>query len=96
MKLKPSVDGSEVESGLALKPFSAVAQSGDVNAQSIGAVLQMEAFLCQGACEDGLVLRAFVDDILGFAPALNYTEADVDTLIDKLHRAIAHACKEAF
>lgn len=48
------------------------------------------------AFDDGLVFRAFGDDILGFAPALNYTEADVDTLMDKLHRAISRACKETF
>ena len=48
------------------------------------------------AFEDGLVFRAFADDILGFAPALNYTEADADTLIDKLHRAIERACKAVF
>ncbi|NVO04784.1 MAG: aminotransferase class III-fold pyridoxal phosphate-dependent enzyme [Rhodoferax sp.] len=48
------------------------------------------------AFEDGLVFRAFADDILGFAPALNYTEADVDVLIDKLTRALDRACLEVF
>lgn len=36
------------------------------------------------AFTEGLVFRAFADDILGFAPSLNYTKADVDTLIDIL------------
>jgi adenosylmethionine-8-amino-7-oxononanoate aminotransferase len=48
------------------------------------------------AFDDGLVFRAFADDILGFAPALNYTEEDVDVLIVKLRRAIQRACSEVF
>jgi len=48
------------------------------------------------AFDDGLVFRAFADDILGFAPSLTYTEADVDVLIDKLRRAIQRACSETF
>lgn len=50
----------------------------------------------QHAFKDGLVFRAFGDDILGFAPSLNYTEADVDVLVDKLRRAIVLACSEVF
>lgn len=48
------------------------------------------------AFADGLVFRAFADDILGFAPSLTYTEADVDVLVTKLRRAIVRACSEAF
>jgi adenosylmethionine-8-amino-7-oxononanoate aminotransferase len=48
------------------------------------------------AFADGLVFRAFADDILGFAPALTYTEKDVDVLITKLRRAIQSACSEVF
>jgi adenosylmethionine-8-amino-7-oxononanoate aminotransferase len=48
------------------------------------------------AFDDGLVFRAFAGDILGFAPSLTYTEADVDVLIDKLRRAIQRACSETF
>jgi adenosylmethionine-8-amino-7-oxononanoate aminotransferase len=36
------------------------------------------------AFNEGLVFRAFADDILGFAPSLNYTNADVDKLIEIL------------
>lgn len=36
------------------------------------------------AFAEGLVFRAFADDILGFAPSLNYTKGDVDTLIEIL------------
>jgi adenosylmethionine-8-amino-7-oxononanoate aminotransferase len=48
------------------------------------------------AFEDGLVFRAFADDVLGFAPSLNYTEADVDVLIAKLRSAIEGVCRETF
>ena len=48
------------------------------------------------AFDDGLVFRAFADDILGFAPALTYTEQDVDVLITKLRHAIQGACSEVF
>lgn len=48
------------------------------------------------AFDDGLIFRAFADDILGFAPSLNYTEADVDVLVGKLRRAIQRACSETF
>lgn len=48
------------------------------------------------AFDDGLMFRAFADDILGFAPALTYTEEDVDVLITKLRRAIHSACSEVF
>ncbi|OYU07753.1 MAG: aspartate aminotransferase family protein [Pseudomonas sp. PGPPP1] len=43
------------------------------------------------AFEEGLVFRAFADEILGFAPSLNYTVADIDTLMDILKHAINKA-----
>jgi adenosylmethionine-8-amino-7-oxononanoate aminotransferase len=48
------------------------------------------------AFEDGLVFRAFSDDVLGFAPSLTYTEPDVDVLFEKLRRAIVRVCSETF
>lgn len=42
------------------------------------------------AFENGLVFRAFGDDILGFAPSLNYTEADIDFLVDRVRASISH------
>ena len=42
------------------------------------------------AFRNGLVFRAFGDDILGFAPSLNYTEADVDVLVERLRASITH------
>lgn len=43
------------------------------------------------AFAEGLVFRAFADDILGFAPSLNYTKGDVDTLIEILTFSIQKA-----
>ena len=43
------------------------------------------------AFSEGLVFRAFADDILGFAPSLNYTNADVDKLIEILTFSIEKA-----
>ncbi|EPL15553.1 aminotransferase class-III [Pseudomonas sp. CF161] len=40
------------------------------------------------AFEEGLVFRAFADDILGFAPSLNYTAADIDKLMEILKHSI--------
>lgn len=52
------------------------------------AALQFGQKVLKRAFAEGLVFRAFSDDILGFAPSLNYTTADVDTLIDILKHAI--------
>ncbi|WP_354681964.1 aminotransferase class III-fold pyridoxal phosphate-dependent enzyme [Cupriavidus necator] len=48
------------------------------------------------ALEEGLVFRAFSDDILGFAPALNYTRADVDSLIQILRYSLDKAVAETY
>ncbi|MNP11082.1 Ornithine aminotransferase [compost metagenome] len=48
------------------------------------AKLKMGQKILAHAFSEGLVFRAFADDILGFAPALNYTHADVDTLVEIL------------
>ncbi len=48
------------------------------------------------ALEEGLVFRAFADDILGFAPALNYTRADVDTLMQILRYSLDKAVAETY
>lgn len=48
------------------------------------------------ALEEGLVFRAFADDILGFAPALNYTRADVDTLMQILRYSLQKAVAELY
>ncbi|CAG2137538.1 hypothetical protein LMG31506_01856 [Cupriavidus yeoncheonensis] len=42
------------------------------------------------------IFRAFADDIPGFAPALNYTRADVDTLIQILRYSIDKAVAETY
>ncbi|MGH8678324.1 MAG: aminotransferase class III-fold pyridoxal phosphate-dependent enzyme [Burkholderiales bacterium] len=46
------------------------------------------------AFEGGLFFRAWPDGILGFAPSLNYMEADVDVLMDVLRLSLDSACSE--
>lgn len=48
------------------------------------AKLKLGQKILANAFAQGLVFRAFGDDILGFAPSLNYTTADVDKLIEIL------------
>jgi adenosylmethionine-8-amino-7-oxononanoate aminotransferase len=60
------------------------------------ASLQLGQRILARAFDDGLVFRAFSDDVLGFAPSLNYTEADVDVLVEKLRSAIEGVCRETF
>lgn len=48
------------------------------------AKLKMGQKILAHAFSEGLVFRAFNDDILGFAASLNYTHADVDKLIEIL------------
>jgi len=55
------------------------------------AAMQLGQQVLKHAFSEGLVFRAFSDDILGFAPSLNYTEADVDVLIDILKYSIEKA-----
>jgi putrescine aminotransferase len=55
------------------------------------ASLQFGQQVLKNAFEEGLVFRAFPDDILGFAPSLNYTEADINVLIDILKYSIEKA-----
>ncbi|MDB5851693.1 MAG: hypothetical protein JWP29_5445 [Rhodoferax sp.] len=52
--------------------------------------LRMGQRVLEHAMQNGLMFRAFGDDVLGFAPSLNYTEADVDVLIDKLRASLRH------
>ncbi|MCY1446630.1 hypothetical protein D9M71_632130 [compost metagenome] len=55
------------------------------------ASLQFGQQVLKHAFEEGLVFRAFSDDILGLAPSLNYTESDIDVLIDILKYSIEKA-----
>lgn len=52
------------------------------------AIAQVGQKILNNAWKEGLVFRAFADDILGFAPSLNYTRSDVDMLIARLKRAM--------
>lgn len=49
--------------------------------------------ILRDAWKEGLVFRAFPDDILGFAPSLNYTRSDVDLLMERLRRAMDKVTK---
>ena len=57
--------------------------------------LRLGQRVLEAALERGLVFRAFGDDILGFAPSLNYTEADGDVLMSRLRESIVHASTNA-
>ena len=59
------------------------------------AALQFGQQVLKHAFAEGLVFRAFADDILGFAPSLNYTKADIDTLLAILKYAIEKAAASA-
>lgn len=54
--------------------------------------LKLGQKILENAFTEGLVFRAFTDDILGFAPSLNYTTTDVDKLIEILRFSIDKAC----
>ena len=46
--------------------------------------LKMSEKLSRLSLENGIIFRAFADDILGFAPALCFTKEDFDILFDRL------------
>jgi adenosylmethionine-8-amino-7-oxononanoate aminotransferase len=50
--------------------------------------LRLHAFLADEGYRQGLVFRAFADDVIGLAPPLCCTEADIDALIDRLGRTL--------
>jgi adenosylmethionine-8-amino-7-oxononanoate aminotransferase len=50
--------------------------------------LKLPDRIAAAAYGNGLVFRAFGDNILGFAPALCYTEANFDMLFDRLHKTL--------
>ncbi len=57
--------------------------------------LRLGQEILRHAWDEGLVFRAFADDILGFAPSLNYTNSDVDMLISRLKRAMDKAARDS-
>ena len=52
------------------------------------ASLQLSARIQKKAYENGIIFRAFADDILGFAPALCYTESEMGLLFERLRKTL--------
>jgi adenosylmethionine-8-amino-7-oxononanoate aminotransferase len=52
------------------------------------ASLKLPDRIAAAAYRNGLVFRAFGDNILGFAPALCYTEANFDMLFERLTKTL--------
>ncbi|BFM51168.1 aspartate aminotransferase family protein [Marinomonas sp. THO17] len=52
------------------------------------AQLKLAERIAKSAYQHGLIFRAFADNILGFAPALCYTEEDFDLLFQRLTRIL--------
>lgn len=50
--------------------------------------LQLSERIGQIAYQNGLIFRAFNDNILGFAPALCYTEGEFDILFERLEKTL--------
>lgn len=50
--------------------------------------LRLSERIAQTAYRNGIIFRAFGDNILGFAPALCYTAADFDVLFERLQRTL--------
>ncbi|MGQ0835681.1 MAG: aminotransferase class III-fold pyridoxal phosphate-dependent enzyme [Gammaproteobacteria bacterium] len=50
--------------------------------------LRLSEQVTRAALRNGVIFRAFADDILGFAPALCCTPSDLDELFDRLERTL--------
>ncbi len=50
--------------------------------------LQMSERLSRIAYDNGIIFRAFADNILGFAPALCFTESEIAFLFDRLNKTL--------
>jgi Adenosylmethionine-8-amino-7-oxononanoate aminotransferase len=49
----------------------------------------------RAAYENRLIFRAFGDNILGFAPALSYTEAEFDLMFERLEKTLDDVLAQA-
>ena len=56
--------------------------------QGFDASLKLPERIAEAAYGNGLVFRAFGDNILGFAPALCYTESEFDMLFERLEKTL--------
>ncbi|PMS16700.1 aspartate aminotransferase family protein [Trinickia dabaoshanensis] len=58
------------------------------------AALKLPDRIAAAAYRNGLIFRAFGDNILGFAPALSYTAGEFDLLFERLRRTLDDALAE--
>jgi adenosylmethionine-8-amino-7-oxononanoate aminotransferase len=56
--------------------------------KSFDASLKLSERIAAAAYENRLVFRAFNDNILGFAPALCYTESEFDMMFERLEKTL--------
>ncbi|CAN7620601.1 aspartate aminotransferase family protein [Trinickia sp. LjRoot230] len=63
--------------------------------QGFDASLQLPDRIATAAYDNGLVFRAFGDNILGFAPALCYTESEFDLLFERLEKTLDDVLAQA-
>jgi adenosylmethionine-8-amino-7-oxononanoate aminotransferase len=57
--------------------------------------LRLSERITQFAYRNGIIFRAFADNILGFAPALCYTPGDMDLLFERLKRTLDDVLDQA-
>jgi putrescine---pyruvate transaminase len=50
--------------------------------------MNVSARLAKAGYENGVIFRAFADDVIGLAPPICITEAEVDLLIDRLRKSL--------
>ncbi|CAG9261199.1 aspartate aminotransferase family protein [Paraburkholderia caribensis] len=63
--------------------------------QGFDAALKLPDRIAAAAYANGLVFRAFGDNILGFAPALCYTESEFDLLFERLEKTLDDVLAQA-
>ncbi|BCG02146.1 aspartate aminotransferase family protein (plasmid) [Paraburkholderia sp. PGU19] len=63
--------------------------------QGFDAALKLPDRIAAAAYSNGLVFRAFGDNILGFAPALCYTESEFDLLFERLEKTLDDVLAQA-
>ncbi|MHB9836241.1 aminotransferase class III-fold pyridoxal phosphate-dependent enzyme [Paraburkholderia terrae] len=63
--------------------------------QGFDAALKLPDRIATAAYANGLVFRAFGDNILGFAPALCYTESEFDLLFERLEKTLDDVLAQA-
>ncbi|MBN3759606.1 aspartate aminotransferase family protein [Burkholderia sp. Ac-20365] len=63
--------------------------------QGFDASLKLPDRIATAAYANGLVFRAFGDNILGFAPALCYTESEFDLLFERLEKTLDDVLAQA-